>query len=58
MTFTSSPTPALTEAQRTLIAMAILLAETAAADLRHDHPLSVRHAIERLDSIKSLLVSL
>ena len=47
-----------TEGQRALIAMAILLAETAAADLRHDHPCSVRHAIERLDSIKNLLVSL
>jgi len=48
----------LTEAQQSLLRLVILLAETGAADLRHDHPLGVRHAIERFDSIKNLLESL
>lgn len=47
-----------TEAQQATLRLVILLAETGAADLRHDHPLGVRHAIERFDSIKNLLESL
>lgn len=51
----SQPANQFTETQRAMIAFAILLTETGAADLRRGDPLCVRHAIERFESLKTIL---